>query len=132
MKKNMTGAEIDQFCDEIAQHILGESMDMLHIRPAIGQALVRYAVTGDLPGGFLQAVLANDLFDAMDRADLYSRSTLYNITLLVYNKLPSNCFGSYEIVKRYIEDRKTLGPNRIWMEHIMSQYTDEDITENPQ
>lgn len=61
------------------------------------------------PGGFLEAVLSNDLFGAMGRADSESRRILYDLVCFIYNKLPSACYGNREIVHAWEGAEKTFG-----------------------
>ncbi len=46
------------------------------------------------PGGFLRAVLENDLAGAFGRADDDNRRAMHDIVCYVYNELPSQCWGS--------------------------------------
>ena len=65
-------------------------------------SLRAYADQGRPTGGFLQAVLSNDLMTAMASADESSRANLYDICRYVYNHLPMGCHGSPEIVTAWI------------------------------
>lgn len=53
-------------------------------------------------GSFLEAVLSNDLFDAVGRADATNVKQLDDIVKYIYNELPSNCWGSREIVREWL------------------------------
>lgn len=66
-------------------------------------ALERYILDGLEPGGFLTAVLANDLFGAVGKADHMNAYALKDICGWVYNYAPRNSWGSYEIVRKYLE-----------------------------
>lgn len=132
MKKELTWEEAQSFVTQISQHILGQSLEMMDVRQEICENIVWYAAAGYLPGGFLQAVLSNDLFDAMDRADVYNRQHIYNIVRLIYNELPNSSYGSYDAVRDYSNRHSMDNLNTMWMEHIMAKFTDEDIVENPQ
>lgn len=68
--------------------------------------LDRYAQQGIPTGGFLRAVLANDLMEAMGRADPGNRATMFEICSYVYNEIPYNCHGSYKIVDEWIEKHR--------------------------
>lgn len=65
------------------------------------------------PGGFVTAVLANDLMGAFGRADIENRQDLFEICEYVYNEIPGSCHGSYEVVKKWLsrssEEVKTIG-----------------------
>jgi hypothetical protein len=69
------------------------------IRHDTREALIRWASRGIEPGGFLMAVLTNDLKEAMGRADAYNRASLFSIVSFCYNELPSPCWGSPDKVK---------------------------------
>lgn len=58
------------------------------------------------PGGFLTAVLENNLFEAFGRADLTNRHALFDITAYIYNKLPSSCWGSPEKVDNWLNGKE--------------------------
>jgi len=66
------------------------------------ESLDKYANERVPPGGFLQAVLENNLMEAMGRADEFNRVALFNICKYVYNNLPVDCHGSPEKVKRWL------------------------------
>lgn len=65
-------------------------------------SLRRYADHHIPPGGFLQAVLSNDLKDACARADSQNRELLFEIVGYCYNEIPSACWGSPEAVKEWL------------------------------
>ena len=65
-------------------------------------ALDRYVNHRIRPGGFLEAVLSNDLFEAMARADVVSRECLFDICKYIYNELPGDCWGSRGRVERWL------------------------------
>ena len=80
------------------------------MREDIKASLDRYAQSGVPTGGFLRAVLANDLMDAMGRAYSENKYAIHEIASYVYNELPAECHGSYEKVdawiKKKLEERK--------------------------
>lgn len=65
-------------------------------------ALERYAEHGIPPGDCLRAVLANDLQGAFARADVVTARAMPAIVSYVYNHLPHNSHGSYDIVDQYV------------------------------
>jgi len=76
-------------------------------------SLRRYADHGVPTGGFLQAVLENDLFGAMCRADESSRANLQEICRYVYNDMPGGCWGSKLHIERWIAHHmlaREIGP----------------------
>ena len=64
-------------------------------------ALVIWRDHATYPGGFLTAVLSNDLFDAYGRADEFSKADMDTIVKFVYNRLPGDCWGTRERVKQW-------------------------------
>jgi len=67
----------------------------------------RYIEGRTPPGGFLTAVLNNNLMEAMGRADRINRERLFDICNFLYNEAPAVCWGSPERVKRWLEGRKS-------------------------
>lgn len=56
-------------------------------------------------GGFLEAVLSNDLCDAIGRADAENARQLKEIVVYIYNEIPSTCWGSREKVKKWLNSK---------------------------
>jgi hypothetical protein len=54
------------------------------------------------PGGFLTAVLCNDLTEATGRADVYNRRKLFEYIQFLYNDAPGDCWGSREKVSAWL------------------------------
>lgn len=67
------------------------------------EAYIRYVIYGVVPGHFLQAVLANDLFDAHCRADDTSAGMLTALVRLIYNEFPPKSHGSRKAIKEWGE-----------------------------
>ena len=65
-------------------------------------ALQRYVEAKIEPGSFLTAVLCNDLFTAMGKADMFNQRALHAICMYIYNEVPGNCWGSKEIVNDWL------------------------------
>ena len=63
----------------------------------------RYAKDRVPTGGFLYAVLTNNLSEAVGRADSANRLHLPAICSYIYNEIPSACWGSPEKVKKWLE-----------------------------
>ncbi len=75
------------------------------------EALDRYVEDHIPPGGFLLAVLSNDLSGAVGRADSINREHLSDIVKYCYNKIPSSCWGSPEAVDRWLNpDQESEDP----------------------
>ena len=64
--------------------------------------LKRYAKDRIHPGGFLIAVLENNLRKSFGQADKANREALFEIVCHCYNELPSICWGSPEKVKNWL------------------------------
>ena len=70
-------------------------------------ALLRY-VNGHIEtGGFLRAVLENNLRDSFIKADMFNEAALREIVAWLYTKAPSGCWGSPEKVQKWIDARAT-------------------------
>jgi len=69
------------------------------------ESLKAYAETRRPTGGFLQAVLENNLSEAFGRADIENRKCIFEIVNYVYNELPAPCWGSPKKVKEWLADK---------------------------
>lgn len=65
-------------------------------------SLTRYVSERIETGGFLRAVLENDLHEAVSRADYESLDQLPTIVMYVSSNLPTECWGSKEKVERWL------------------------------
>ena len=77
---------------------------MSNVSELIRESLELYVNKGIPPGGFLKAVLANDLMYSMAKADDFNRHNLFYIVEYIYNEIPANCYGDYETVSNWIKD----------------------------
>lgn len=68
----------------------------------IRKSIDDYAAHGLQPGQCLRAVLAGDLFEAMSRADDETMLALPAIVTYIRSSLCTACWGSREIVARWI------------------------------
>lgn len=64
--------------------------------------LVRYVFGRIPPGGFLRAVLENDLMGAAGKADEFNRPRLHTYCMFLYNYVPASCKGSPERVAAWL------------------------------
>ena len=69
-------------------------------------ALRRYVLDGLEPGGFLQAVLTNDLMEACGRADVENSLCLPHIATFIYNCTPSHSHGSRDRYEAWIQEKR--------------------------
>ena len=84
---------------------------MIPMMPCITKkSLDRYAEKRIPTGGFLKAVLENDLQQAFARADNSNYIALRAIVRYVYNHLPADCWGSPEKVKAWLDKDKKESP----------------------
>ena len=67
------------------------------------ESMKRYVEHGIPPGDFLEAVFANDLLDAVGRADGNNSRAIRAIASWVYQEAPGTCHGSRQKVKDWIE-----------------------------
>jgi hypothetical protein len=81
-------------------------IDWLSCPPNSQGGLERYYKDHIEPGGFLRAVLENDLFEAFGRADEENRVGLFYLCSWIYNNLPSASYGSREAVKLWLAKRE--------------------------
>lgn len=64
------------------------------------------------PGGFLMAVLSNNLFQAVNRADSGNVAALPELVSFIHSHVPTVCYGSPDAVKLWLaktERSMTLG-----------------------
>lgn len=66
------------------------------------QALYNYFVYGYRPGGFITAVLANDLIAAATKADNWNKELLHSYANWVFRHAPTGSYGSYDIVNGWL------------------------------
>jgi len=72
------------------------------MREEIKESLWLYYNSRVPTGGFLQAVLENNLIEAFARADEDNQSSMFEIVKYVYNELPLICYGSPAKVKKWL------------------------------
>ena len=103
-----------------------------------GKSLWYWIERGCTPGGFLTAVLCNDLTKAVSRADDRNVELIPNYVRLLYNHAPMDCWGSERAISGWIdtlrlEDRKPrkwrVGITKVVREHYDAQATFEAPTE---
>jgi hypothetical protein len=72
--------------------------------PHMHDGLEDYFMHGYRPGGFLNALLANDLHGAVTRADHINQSHLPVLVMWLANNAPPGSWGSYRQVNAWLED----------------------------
>jgi hypothetical protein len=71
-------------------------------------ALFNYVNHGVRPGGFLTAVLCNDLMAAVGHADTENLAALKQIVQYVYWEIPGACWGSRKRMNQWIDSRSSV------------------------
>lgn len=67
--------------------------------------LINYVNKKNSTGGFLDAVLRNDLMGAVLYADSGNIRAISAIVRFVYNRLPVQCWGSTEKINEWLSSR---------------------------
>ena len=67
-------------------------------------------------GGFLRAVLTNDLMSAFSRADQTNKAVLSDICSFIYNNLPSRSHGSKEAYRAWLDVRRVIDIDELVLE----------------
>lgn len=68
---------------------------------ALVQPIKRYLTTGNLSGGFLNTLFANDLVGAFNKADLQNQSLLGDWAKFLFNYIPSRAWGSKQAIEEF-------------------------------
>ena len=71
----------------------------------IKDSLERYVKHRIETGGFLRAVLENNLFEVIARADVNNVNRIQTICMYIYNNLPLGCYGSKEKVEDWLQGK---------------------------
>ena len=69
----------------------------------------RYIEHGIMPGGFMMAVLDNDLGGAFARADEVNTAAMKQWAMWLYNDAPGGCWGSPRITEAWMEHEGLKG-----------------------
>ena len=72
-----------------------------HVHVDCQEAIFNYLLHGYEPGGFLVAVLVNDLYAAACKADFVNVEHLGYVAKFVVQALPTMCYGSAERVRNW-------------------------------
>ena len=94
---------------ERAEQHYAERLDARSVPEHLHEGLIRYFVSGMRPGGFLLAVLENDLAVAVRVADDLSLSGLRRLCEFLYFDVPGHSCGSPEKVDAWSETFRTGG-----------------------
>ena len=83
-----------------------------------GKSLWRWIDKRTDPGGFLAAVLCNDLSKAVSKADDRNVELIPNYVRLLYNHAPADCWGDDEAVDNWRHGLHLRGQTRHWRVNI--------------
>ena len=72
------------------------------------EAITGYLIRGWKPGGFLTAMLAGDLFRAVNSADTANRQMMWAIGRFIMTSLPEASWGSYDAVHEWSTDKNSI------------------------
>ena len=86
--------------------LLQHGLESVAIPDYMHSAITRYVLDHRRPGGFLTALLKNDLFTAVPLADSVNSKALSDWVKLLYNYCPAECYGSEEAVEHWLENIK--------------------------
>ena len=76
------------------------------------ESLDRYVEFHCPTGGFLDAVLRNDLKESCARADSQNLYLLFDIVSYLYNEVPWNCWGTPERVNAWLHPVESVGEEK--------------------
>jgi len=85
---------------------LMDAMDLHDIPAYMQSSFADYILEGTPTGGFLYAILTNDLKSACNKADDTNKHRIYEYVRFLFNVAPMNCWGSVENVTKWSEARK--------------------------
>lgn len=87
-------------------------MNLSNIPEHMHEGIINYVEHGIHPGSFLYAVFGNSLVDAASQADDINKYHLLAYAALIYNGLPWDCWGSYDVVEKWISHGGLDGAKR--------------------
>lgn len=93
-----------------------------HVPETVHDTLENYLIKGWMPGGFVEAMLAGDLFGAAGRADSTNGPAMQGIANWICHSAPNGSWGSYEAVKNWsqdVEKRRTKFADKLEKEYIV-------------
>lgn len=79
---------------------------------ASAESLYEYVQNGRRTGDFLEAVLVNDLYAAVNSADSTNSNLLREYVMFLYNHVPMVCRGSLDRYRKWVERGGLQGGRR--------------------
>jgi len=101
----------------------------LKVPEHIISGLVNYVIHGKPTGGFLRAVLTNDLRGAFQRADDINLQAMPEIVGAIYWETPNGCNGSPEKVDAWMAKGGLMGLDDGRGDHEYDKKRDDELTE---
>ncbi len=92
--------------EELDPVVLRARAEVVGVPDHLIDGLVAYVAERRPPGGFLRAVLENDLKEAFGRSDLESALGMRYICMWLYNCVPGACYGSPAKVSAWLTQPK--------------------------
>jgi len=99
----------DHLMVDIESRLPGFKQNLSMVPEHIREGIALYVEHGRIPGDFLCAVISNDLFQALGRADHINRHALHEISAFIYTYTPSACFGSEKKMTAWSEHNGLQG-----------------------
>ncbi len=78
---------------EMTRESMEDALTRYRIPAHLHDGMIEWAINAQRPGGFLSAVISNDLFQSFATADPQSAEALGGIVKWFYNSAPSRCHG---------------------------------------
>jgi len=70
------------------------------------ESIKSYVERGIPTGGFLYAVLTNNMVEALFKADMENREALYDIVSYIHNNIPGDAWGSPTKVEMWMKKKQ--------------------------
>lgn len=83
---------------------LQQRLDECQVPESLHDGLIEYIGARRPVGGFLAAILSNNLVDAVTRADDINRPQIATVVFFLLNYATATCWGSPAAVKAWLED----------------------------
>jgi hypothetical protein len=90
------------FIEEGGQHAL-----TVLVPKHLHEGILAYIEGGRRTGGFLEAVISGDLFEAAQRADFICSRVLADIARWFVQYAPASCYGSREVYETWVKKGET-------------------------
>ena len=97
--------EYEEFKESLKTPTLSDSHKYSKAPVRILDSINRYVEHGLEPGGFVRAVLSNDLATTFRAADAESLRGLPDILQYIYWEIPSACWGSEAKIKAWMKNK---------------------------